>query len=266
MIMEMTTNTTNAIANASNARRTVSSPATMMKNIVQNEQTMRILKDSLKENAGAFAASVIELYSTDKLLQKCDPKAVWSECLKAVSLKLPIVKDLGLAYVIPYNNKPTFQIGYKGLLQLAMRTGAYRYLNAGAVYEGELVSTDKLSGKVDLSGTRTGDNVIGYFAYMETLNGFTKTLYWSREQSIEHAKKYSKSYASGNQIWREHPDEMFTKQVLRNLLSHWGVLSVEMVKAFSAESEENTVLADEKISSQTGAIETIDYEVSDNDG
>ena len=74
--MEMTTNTTNAIANASNARKAVSSPANMMKNIVQNEQTMRILKDSLKENAGAFAASVIELYSTDKLLQKCDPKAV----------------------------------------------------------------------------------------------------------------------------------------------------------------------------------------------
>ena len=146
--MEMTTNTTNAIANAaSSGKKAVSSPATMMKNIVQNENTMRILKDSLQDNAGAFAASVIELYGTDKLLQQCDPKAVWAEALKAVSLKLPIVKDLGLAYIIPYKGKATFQIGYKGLLQLAMRTGAYKYLNAGVVYEGEFVSADKLSGR-----------------------------------------------------------------------------------------------------------------------
>ena len=259
--MEMTTNTTNAIANAaSSGKKAVSSPATMMKNIVQNENTMRILKDSLQDNAGAFAASVIELYGTDKLLQQCDPKAVWAEALKAVSLKLPIVKDLGLAYIIPYKGKATFQIGYKGLLQLAMRTGAYKYLNAGVVYEGEFVSADKLSGRVDLSGTKISDKIVGYFAYMETLNGFTKTLYWSKEQSVAHAKKYSKSYAQGAQIWRDHPDEMFTKQVLRNLLSHWGVLSVEMVNAFSQESEENTVLADEKLGADINVVDA-EYEV-----
>lgn len=261
--MEKTTNTANAITNAAAAgKRTASTPATMMKNIVQNEATMKILRDSLHENAGAFAASVIELYSGDKQLQQCDPRAVWAQCLKAVSLKLPIVKDLGLAYVIPYKGEPTFQIGYKGLVQLAMRTGAYKYINAGEVYEGEFVSQDKLSGRVDLSGTRISDTVVGYFAYMETLNGFTKTLYWDKDKSIAHAKKFSKSYNSGNSIWREHTDEMFTKQVLRNLLSKWGVLSVEMCNAFSAESEENTALADEKIAAEP-IVEGVEYEVQD---
>ena len=264
--MEMTTNTTNAIANAAaNGKKAVSSPATMMKNIVNSEATQKIIEGSLKENAGAFTASLIELYATDKVLQQCSPKEVVTEALKAVSLKLPIVKDLGLAYIIPYKGKATFQIGYKGLLQLAMRTGAYKYLNAGVVYEGEFVSADKLSGKVDLSGTKKSDTVVGYFAYMETLNGFTKTLYWSKEQSVNHAKKFSKSYASGSAIWREHPDEMFTKQVLRNLLSHWGVLSVEMVNAFSQESEENTALADEKLGGADNTFVDAEYEVSEDE-
>ena len=145
-----------------------------------------------------------------------------------------------------------------------MRTGAYKYINAGPVYEGELKSVDKLTGDVDLTGEAVSDQVIGYFAYMETLNGFRKALYWSKEKSVKHAAKFSKSYNSGSAIWKEHADEMFVKQVLRNLLSKWGVLSVEMVNAFSAESEENTALADQKLA-ENGVIDA-EYSVEESEG
>ena len=231
-------------------------PAQLMRSIVNAEASQALLKDSLKENAGAFAASIIDLYSSDNYLQKCNPKSVFAEVLKAVSLKLPINKQLGFAYIIPYYDKnngcfmPTFQLGYKGYIQLCMRTGAYRYINAGPVLEGELVRVDKLSGAVDLSGEATGDTVIGYFAYMETLNGFRKCLYWSREKLIQHVSRYSDSYKNGNKIWKENFEEMAIKTVLKYMLSHWGVMSTEMEQAFQAE---NTEAADAMLNSEPEA-------------
>lgn len=103
------------------------------------------------------------------------------EALKAATLRLPINRQLCFAWIIAYGNKPTFQIGYKGMIQLAMRTGQYKCLNADVVYEGELKGRNKLTGEIDLSGKRTGDIVAGYFAYFEMINGFTKSLYMSRE-------------------------------------------------------------------------------------
>ena len=238
------TNTAGSIARASQAQAMAAKPRTpaqMMNAVVCNEATQKMLAGMLKEKAGAFTASVIDLYNSDKTLQPCDPGAVFAECLKAVSLDLPINRGLGFAYILPYRDHggapvPQFQLGYKGYVQLAMRTGAYRYINAGPVYEGELVSCDKLTGAVDLSGARTGDAVIGYFAYIETLNGFSKALYWTREKVIEHAARYSKSYKAGSAVWKDNFEEMAVKTVLRYLLSHWGVLSVEMQNAFTAES------------------------------
>ena len=124
----------------------VRSTAARMNDIVNAPATQKLLQNALKENAGAYAASIIDLYNTDRALQGCDPTKVMAEVLKAVSLKLPINKQLGFAYIIPYSGVPTFILGYKGLLQLCMRTGAYRYINAGPVYEGELASEDKLRG------------------------------------------------------------------------------------------------------------------------
>lgn len=117
-----------------------------------------------------------------------------------------------------------------------MRTGEYRYINAGKVYEGELKSEDKLTGAVDISGERVSDKIIGYFAYIETLNGFSKTYYWSREKLTEHVKKYSKAFQKGSAIWRDNFDEMAIKTVLRNLLSHYGIMSIEMSSALSDEA------------------------------
>lgn len=163
------------------------------------------------------------------------------EALKAATLRLPINKNLGFAYIVPYRNKgkaePQMQIGYKGLIQLAMRTGEYRYLNADVVYEGELKSYDKLTGHMDLNGERKGDKVVGYFAYLELLNGFSKTVYWTKEQVIEHAKRFSKSYSSQYSPWQTDFDSMALKTVLRNLITKWGIMSVEMVQAVDRDIE-----------------------------
>lgn len=241
-------NAGNVITAATEKQRMAQKPKTaanIMGDILNAEATKQLLKNTLKENAGAFSASILDLYNTDRTLQQCDPKAVFGECLKAASLKLPINKQLGFAYVVPYKSNgvsiPQFQIGYKGLVQLALRTGAYKYINAGAVYEGEFKSADKLTGEVDLSGEKVSDEVVGYFAYIETINGFKKAMYCTEEQVTAHAARYSKSYKSTNSAWATNFDEMATKTVLRNLLSHYGYMSVEMANAFEAEDNAGAV-------------------------
>lgn len=239
--MNTTTNTSGIIAEAAGkkAPAKAKSPSNLMRDILDNANTKKLLQDSLKENAGAFSASVIDLYNSDTYLQRCDPRQVFGECLKAVSLKLPISKQLGFAYVIPYKKNgvdvPQFQLGYKGMIQLCMRTGEYKYINADVVYEGEYQGADKLTGYVDLNGEKTSDKIIGYFAYIETLNGFKKAIYWSKEKVTEHAKKYSKSFNSSSSPWKSNFDAMAIKTVLRNLLSKYGVMSVEMANALQAE-------------------------------
>ncbi len=207
-------------------------------------------RNCLKEKAGAFISSLIDLYSSDYTLQQCDPNAVIMEAAKAASLDLPINKQLGFAYLVPYRVKertvPQFQIGYKGYIQLALRTGQYRRLNAGIIPEGVRVDFDILSGDVRFSGKPTGDKPQGYFAYMELLNGFTKAVYMTKPEVIVHAKRYSKSFAYENSAWKTNFEEMAIKTALRKLLSHYAPLSTEqqqLVKALAsdedAESDEN---------------------------
>lgn len=207
---------------------------------ILNSQTVRAqLKNSLKEKSGAFMSSMIDLYSTDNQLQSCDPQAVAMECVKAAVLDLPLVKSLGFAYVVPYKNKPTFTIGYKGLIQLAQRTGKYKTINAGNVYEGELLGEDRLSGMLDLSGEKISDKVIGYFAYFKLLNGYEKVLYMSKEDMVAYADLYSPSYQAskkeGFSPWYKEFDKMAQKTVLRRLIGTYGPMSVEMVKAIESD-------------------------------
>ena len=206
-----------------------------------NQQTVRAqLRNSLHDNAGAFASSMIDLYSGDDYLQKCDPQAVALECLKAASLKLPLVKSLGFAYVVPFKNVPTFTIGYKGLIQLAQRAGVYKTINADAVYEGEIAGFDKLSGMIDLSGVRTSDKVVGYFAYFQLLNGFEKILYMTKEDVEAWGAKYSPSYNSSSTPWKKEFDKMAEKTCLRQLIGKYGPMSDEMQTAFTSDDKGTT--------------------------
>ena len=186
-------------ATANSTKTAVAKPIDKLKHILAAESVQEQFKSVLAENSGAFVASIIDLYNTDRTLQMCDPKNVVMEALKAASLKLPINKQLGFSWIVPYKNKqgqyiPTFQLGYKGYIQLCMRTGAYRYINADVVYEGELVRHDKLTGEIEIDpAQRTSDKKVGYFAFIETLNGFRKTLYMSVEEVIRHAQQYSRA-------------------------------------------------------------------------
>ncbi|MFL5810061.1 MAG: recombinase RecT [Flavisolibacter sp.] len=201
---------------------------------VQNQ-----LRSALSENSGAFTASLIDLFTTEKTLQGLDPKLIIMQAMKAAVLKLPINKSLGFAWIVPYKGAPQFQIGYKGLVQLALRTGQYRTMNTDVVYDGEYRSSNKLTGEFDLNGVAVSEKIIGYFAHFELLNGFSKTLYMTRDKVIAHAQKYSKSYNVDNSPWKTDFDAMAKKTVVRNLLSHWGYLSVEMANAIQTDVDED---------------------------
>lgn len=244
----------------------------VLKNMLNAPSVMEQFNNALAKSAPTFVASVIDLYNGDTNLQQCEPKAVVMEALKAAVLKLPINKALGYAFIIPFNNSvkddkgnwvkkmvPTFQMGYKGYIQLAMRTGQYRTINADVVYEGELRKANKLTGEIAFDGEKKSDKVVGYFCYFELLNGFSKTLYMTVEQMAEHAKRYSKGLKKETTVesllnlsnlpvapdsktvgWMGNFHGMAVKTVIRNLLGKYGYLSVEMQQAIVNDTEGDT--------------------------
>lgn len=208
-----------------------------LKSVMNADSVQAQFKNALAENKDAFVASLIDLYSGDQYLQNCDPNLVIGQALKAAVLKLAINKALGHAYIIAYkNNKgefiPTFQIGYKGMIQLALRTGWYETINVDEVLEGQMVNKNKLTGEFDLQETATSERVIGYFAYIRSKTGFSKTFYMTVEKIHQHAKKYSKSYEQQYGPWKTEFPGMAKKTVLNYLLSHFGLVSIEMQAGF----------------------------------
>ena len=212
-------------------------PVERLKLAINSQSVQEQFKNALKESAPLFIASLIDVYGSDDTLQKSDPKTIIMEALKAATLKLPINKGLGYAWIVPYKGKATMQIGYKGYIQLAQRTGFYRYINADSVYEGETVTKDRLTGEVIVSGTPTSDKSVGYFAYFELLNGFRKSIFWTKDEVDAHAKRFSQSYNASFTPWKTDFDEMAIKTVLKALLSKYGLLSVEMTTAITQERD-----------------------------
>jgi recombination protein RecT len=273
----MTQQTSVQQATANNTPAPLTKKVDVLKNMLNAPSVQEQFRNALRDNTGPFVASIIDLYNSDSSLQNCEPKAVIMEALKAAVLKLPINKSLGFAWIVPYNNNkkqadgslksiptPTFQIGYKGYIQLAMRTGQYKTINADVVYEGELRTVDKLTGEIDFSGQRTSDTVIGYFAHIELNNGFRKTLFRSTEQITNHAKRFSKSFNSTSSPWKTDFDSMALKTVISNLLSHYGYLSIEMIGA--VEADQDNITPQQKYAddiTQNANVETVDFSVVD---
>lgn len=193
----------------------------------------------LKESAGSFMASIIESYN-DKSLSACDPALVIMEAMKAASLKLPLNKNLGYGYIIPFKNVPTFIIGYKGLTQLALRTGYYKNINTGYIYQDQIQHEDHITGELIVDrNPDTTKPIMGYFAYIELINGFRKTIWMKKDEVVSHAKKHSKNYGRENSIWATDFDSMARKTVLRRMLTHWGYLSIEMATALEYNEAED---------------------------
>ena len=193
----------------------------------------------LNKNASGFMTALMTVFNDNGKLQECAPNTVIAAAGQAAILKLPIIPTLGYAYIVPFwdgANKrfvAQFQLGHKGLIQLAMRSGQYRTLHSGKVFEGQIRGIDFLTGKIK-TGEQTSNEVIGYVAYMELVNGFEKTLYMSKDEIIAHAKEYSQSYKSDlekgwkNSPWSKNFDAMAEKTVLKRLLTKYAPTSIDM--------------------------------------
>lgn len=210
--------------------------AASVKGLLESDSVKKRFEQILKNRAAQYMSSVVNLVNSDTNLMQCDPMTVVASCVVAATLDLPIDKNLGYAWVVPYKGRATFQLGYKGYIQLALRTGQYRSINALPIREGELVLWNPLTEELKIDFTkRESEKVIGYAGYFELINGFRKTVYWSREAIEAHKKKFSKSDFG----WKNDWDAMSLKTVIRNMLSKWGILSVEMQNAYSEDIKED---------------------------
>lgn len=204
-----------------------------------NPKVSDFLSQQLGLKKGEFVSNVIALTESDKALQNCNPAELMKCAMNATALNLPLNKNLGYAYVIPYGNKPQFQIGYKGFIQLAIRSGQYKTINSVEVREGE-IKRNKFTGYIDFLSDNEDRDVVGYLGYIEMLNGFQQSLYMTIEQVESHAKKYSKSYAKyGSGLWKDEFDTMAKKTVIKLLLSRYGALSTEMQKALISDQSDS---------------------------
>ncbi|WP_438421629.1 recombinase RecT [Bacillus siamensis] len=208
---------------------------TTMKGLLSSPAVMNRFEEVLGKRASQFTASILSLYNSENTLQKAEPMSVISSAMVAATLDLPVDKNLGYAWIVPYKGRAQFQLGYKGYIQLALRTGQYKSINCISVHKGELQKWNPLTEEIEIDfEKRESDAVIGYAAYFELLNGFRKTVYWTKAQVEKHKKKFSKSDFGWGKDW----DAMALKTVLKSMLSKWGILSIEMQKAVIEDNEE----------------------------
>ncbi len=200
------------------------------------------------KNGTRFIASVISAVQNNQELQKCTNSSILSAALLGESLQLSPSPQLGQYYMVPFYSSKTketeaqFQLGYKGYIQLALRSGQYRKLNVLAIKEGELISYDPLNEEIEVrlienEVERENAETVGYYAMFEYMNGFRKTLYWSKAKMEAHAEKYSMGYRAhkGFTFWEKDFDGMAYKTMLRQLISKWGIMSIDMMSALDSD-------------------------------
>ena len=203
------------------------------------------------EKGQQFITAIISAVSTNPQLAECDHSTILSAALVGQALNLSPSPQLGQYYMVPFNDNKRgckvaqFQIGYKGYIQLAIRSGYYKKLNVLAIKEGELVKYDALNEDIEVKliedeEEREKAPTIGYYAMFEYLNGFRKTLYWTKKHMEAHAEKYSMGYKAhkGYTFWEKDFDGMAYKTMLRQLISKWGIMSVDMQKAMESDMAE----------------------------
>lgn len=212
--------------------------------LFNREDVKTKFNEMLGKKSQGFITSVLQIVASNKLLKNADPMSIYNAAAVAATLDLPINNNLGFAYIIPYNQKfqdnegqwkskqvAQFQLGYKGFIQLAQRSGQFKTISATPIYEGQIAENNPLTGiKFDFT-KKTNDNVIGYASYFELLNGFQKTLYMTNEDLKKHGAKYSKTFNNKTSIWNDNFDAMAQKTVIKLLLSKYAPLSIEMQRA-----------------------------------
>lgn len=221
---------------------TAAKEAKTLKGMLEMPAYKNKFNEMLGKKAAGFMSSIIAVTNNNKYLAKANPATVIGAAAQAAMLDLPINQSLGFAYIVPYGNEAQFQLGYKGYIQLAQRSGQYVDIGAKTVYEGELEYENRLLDKFKF-GERTGDKVIGYLAYFRLTNGFEKMLFMELNEMIAHAKKYSKNYKGGTDKWGLTDfNTMAEKTVLKRLLSKYGPLSIESVQMSQALANDGGVV------------------------
>lgn len=234
-----------------------------LKQLFSSENVKGRFEAMLGKKSAGFISSVLQVCNSNGYLSDADPMSVLNSAATAASLDLPINPSLGFAYIVPFNTKQKdgsykkmaqLQIGYKGLIQLAQRSGQFKTINVTDIKDGELKSIDRVTGQFQfewLTEGRPNAKTIGYAAYFELINGFSKVLYMSKEDCTAHGTKYSKTFTQKYGLWAKEFDLMSMKTTLKMLLSKYAPLSIEMQTA---------QLADQSIQLTEG-----DYQYPDND-
>lgn len=222
---------------------TAQKEAKTVKGMLETPAFKKKFEEMLGKKAAGFISSIIAVTNSSNYLMKADPATVIGAAAQAAMLDLPINQSLGFAYIVPYKGAAQFQLGYKGYIQLAQRSGQYIDIGAKTVYEGELEYENRLLDKFRF-GERTSDKVIGYLAYFRLTNGFEKMLYMTIDEAHAHAKKYSQSYKGGNDKWGLADfNVMAEKTVLKRLLSKYGPLSIESIQMSQALANDGGVIS-----------------------
>lgn len=215
-----------------------------IKDYFKGNAVQQKFQELLGKKAQGFVTSILQVVAQNKLLSNCEPQSVYGAAAAAAVLDLPINNNLGFAYIVPYNERTPdggkkqvaqFQLGYKGFIQLAQRSGQFQTIAAAPIYEGQLIEQNPLTGFVFDFTKKKSDTVIGYAAYFRLINGFEKTLYMDMGELKAHGKKYSKTFGNSNGLWNTDFDAMASKTVIKLLLARFAPLSIEMQKAIIAD-------------------------------
>ncbi len=210
------------------------------KALFNKDEVKQKFQELLGKRASSFMTSVLQIVASNALLVKADPSSVYHSAAVAATLDLPLNNNLGFAYIVPYNQKQPdgsykqvaqFQMGYKGFIQLAQRSGQFKTISAAPIFEGQLVEENPLTGFVFDFTKKTSNKIIGFASYFKLLNGFEKTLYATVEDLHKHGQKYSQTFRKGYGLWKDDFDAMALKTVLKALLSRYAPLSIEMQRA-----------------------------------
>lgn len=229
-----------------------------LRTMFSREDVMQRLQSVLGKRASTFTTSVLQIVQSNDLLCKADPSSVLNAAMVAATLDLPLNNQLGFAYIVPFNTRQKngdyktlaqFQLGYKGFIQLAQRSGQFKTIDSKPVYEGQLVLDNSFGGISFNWAGKTSDFVVGYAAYFQLINGFEKVLYMTTAELQMHGNKYSQTYKRGGGLWSTDFDAMAKKTVIKLLLSKYAPLSVDMQRA---------VITDQAVVDDAGDVKYID--------
>ena len=238
-----------------------------LQQLMNSGAVMKKLNDVLgsEKKAASFVSSVISVASGNSMLRNANPMTILGSAMVAATLDLPVIPTLGLAYIVPYKGQAQFQLGYKGLIELAERSGQFKNIIDEVVYEGQLVKKNKFTGEyVFDEEAKTSDKVIGVMARMDLVNGFSKTIFWTIEEVEAHANKFSQAFRSGyNSPWKTDFEAMARKTVLKALFAKYAPKSVAMQEAIKF--DQGVVKVKDSLEEDDLVIDAVDVEHRDNE-